>query len=265
MSNEKDAPTFTIPARADDALTGSQFAAQVMDVPLGPDREEAIFQQLSTGNIPDFLRASRTIVLSASSISITVEVLPDVLCVGMDDDFVRVPMNPKTAQRVADLFGASLITQALSDAIWRQADVRIDALRTTMPPCSEMTSTRWFVDQNDKVEHLRASRTGLIAGHKKDVVLANTLSRPEFKDNRVAIYGWHKLTGAPIQSLNPMPTTHLTHEITYADYSHGIRLIAANVTINDDTVPFVDAAQNPLFAPLLNCGGVLTYLRYPTA
>ncbi|HCL31999.1 MAG TPA: hypothetical protein DIC52_26690 [Candidatus Latescibacteria bacterium] len=56
----------------------------------------------------------------------------------------------------------------------------------------------------------------LLAGHKKDLVLMRKLAT---RPNRVAIYGWHQLSGEPIQ---PVSTVHVAE---YADYSHGVRLI----------------------------------------
>lgn len=251
---------FTIPDRIAGSMTGTQFAASIMDMPLGPERELAIFQQLSMGNVPSFMRTSSIVRLEGAARVIEVEVLPDVLCVGTDSDFVRVPLNPKTAQKVANAFDGVLITPTLSSAIWLQASVRIDPMHVTMPPGNEMTSTKWFLLQNDKIEKERAGRGGLIAGHKKDVVLANALSKQTPPDSHVAIYGWHMPNGVPIQGLNPT-----SHAIWYADYSHGIRLISEDLTVNGDIVSFYEAVGDPTLAPLLNTEGVLTYTRYPTA
>ncbi len=59
-------------------------------------------------------------------ISLEYEVMPDYLAIGSDDDFCRIPMNPRTAQRLADMFGASLLTARLSDHIWLQAEVKLE-------------------------------------------------------------------------------------------------------------------------------------------
>jgi hypothetical protein len=63
----------------------------------------------------------------------------------------------------------------------------------------------------------------LLAGHKKDLVLANRLSSNR---GRVAIYGWHRGNGDPIQ---PLSTVHGEY---YADYSHGIRLVSRTAYVN---------------------------------
>ena len=42
----------------------------------------------------------------------------------------------------------------------------------------------------------------------------------------MAIYGWHKLDGTPIQRLT------IVHVIWYVDYSHGIRLMKRDVIVD---------------------------------
>ena len=63
----------------------------------------------------------------------------------------------------------------------------------------------------------------LVAGIKKDVVITNRLGE---KPNRLAIYGWHKLDGTPIQPLT------IVHKDTYVDYSHGVRLMKRTVIVD---------------------------------
>ena len=46
---------------------------------------------------------------------------------------------------------------------------------------------------------------------------------------KIAIYGWHRLNGAPIQPLSTV------HGACYADYSHGIRLVSETVLVDGKT------------------------------
>jgi hypothetical protein len=46
------------------------------------------------------------------------------------------------------------------------------------------------------------------------------------KPGKVAIYGWHKPDGKPIQPL------YAGHAAYYVDYSHGIRLVSRTVTLD---------------------------------
>ena len=54
------------------------------------------------------------------------EVMPDYLAVGSDADFVRVPMTPQTAARIADAFGCALPTRKMVDDVYRAATVKLE-------------------------------------------------------------------------------------------------------------------------------------------
>jgi len=245
---------FTIPDRVGD-MTGSQFAASILNVPMGPVLDNAVLGQFQLGNVPSFMRTPKSITTTSGEHHVTFSVLPDVLCIGTDDDFVRVPMGAPVAQRVATLFNATLITRFLSDTIWKLSDVMLSPF--PMAPTSEMCSTKWFVDHNQKVELARAGRLGLVAGHKKDVVLTNALAAAPRK---VAIYGWHQTNGRPIQSLNAS-----SHDIEYCDYSHGIRLVDRDVLLDDAESDFFEVAGSSTLYPLVNPEGPLSFQKYATS
>ena len=79
-----------------------------------------------------------------------------------------------------------------------------------------MTTVAVFLRHNEIVRRARNRPLGkLVAGHKKDVVITNKVFT---KPGKVAIYGWHKPDGKPIQ---PLYTGHAESQV---DYSHGIRL-----------------------------------------
>ncbi len=87
---------------------------------------------------------------------------------------------------------------------------------------------------------------GLVAGQKKDVVMA---SRMASNPGRVAIYGWHRSSGSPIQ---PVSTVHGAN---YADYSHGIRLVSKTAYLNGKAVELDDLLASSRYAYLLNKEG----------
>jgi hypothetical protein len=265
MDNDSPSLTFTVPERIEGSMTGTEFSLSIERVS-GAPRELAIYQQFALGNIPSFMRSSKLLRLADDKHRLVLEVFPDVLCIGTDEDFFRTPMTPDTAQKIADLYSATLITPFLNDQIWRLADVQLNP--QTMPPTHEMVTTKWFSGHNEKIEKLRAGRPGLIAGIKKNVCIANSLMLPEFKNKRrVAIHGWHYTNGKPIQGLNPskgMAFNH-THDDAYVDYSHGVYLASQTVLLDDCEMTFLEVALNPEMAPLVNgTDGVLTFLRYPT-
>jgi len=90
--------------------------------------------------------------------------------------------------------------------------------------------------------------SGIIAGHKKDVVLTNRLWK---KNGRIAIYGWHRDDRSPIQPLSTI------HEKDYSDYSHGIRLIWDSVWVQGKMNSLYDVIQDHILAPLLTYEGAI--------
>jgi hypothetical protein len=79
-------------------------------------------------------------------------------------------------------------------------------------------------------------------------VLTNLLRS---KPGRIAIYGWHRQKGDPIQPLS------IVHGAWYADYSHGIRLVSDQVWINGEFLSIFDVLSDPVLAPLLTYEGII--------
>ena len=241
-----------IPAARSDALGGSAFAAQVGDVS-GTERDGVAERALLAGDIPQFLRHLRPVTLrgrtaSGKPVSITVCVTPDYLAVGTDKDFVRVPMGLPAAAAIADRFGFVLPTTKIVDAIYAQADVHMPPEPLTAGP--QMRSTAYFVRHNRMVREERlaeGARLGmLIAGQKKDLVITNRLRT---HPGRVAIYGWHRENGHPIQPLSTV------HGENYADYSHGIRFVSTIAYVDNKERSLLDILQDPNLAPVVSAEG----------
>ena len=74
---------------------------------------------------------------------------------------------------------------------------------------------------------------------------------------KVAIYGWHKTDGKPIQPL------YTGHTAAWVDYSHGIRLIQHRMVVNGESKTIDQVFTDPRLAPLLNGDGVMRKIRYP--
>src|SRR5262249_23182685 len=155
---------------------------------------------------------------------------------GRDDDFVRMPMDPLTAQRLCDAFGASLPTTRMVDLIWQHAALKVAPI--PMTPGPQMMSNDYIWRHQALVDAQLADPSSglLLSGQKKDVVISNVLaSHPD----RVAIYGWTQLNGKVIQPLSTV------HENTYADYSHGIRLVSRTVLIDGVARDLDDILKSP--------------------
>ncbi len=248
------------PPRPAGAEGGRAFVARIAPLPRARRDEEAV-AALEAGNLPEALRTLHPVAFRARDAGgawreVTVWVTPDYLAVGSDADFVRAPLSADGAQRVADRLGCVLPTVALVDAIWAAAPGRLSPI--PLPPGPTMMSAEYAAEHQRRIEAQREARglaSGvLLAGHKKDVVLSARLwARPD----RVAIYGWHRPDGRPIQPLSTV------HERSYADYSHGARLVWATCRIDGIAHPIEAVLADPLLAPLLSHEGPLPAARLP--
>ncbi|MFA6025770.1 MAG: hypothetical protein WC727_04965, partial [Ignavibacteriaceae bacterium] len=250
---------LTIPPRPSNAISGSQFMQQVLNMTF-EQREVEIFNQLSVGNIPDFMRtltkiSGNFVDGNGTSHACSYEVMPDYLAIGSNEDFCRIPMGPITAQKLADLFGAVMPTALLVDDIYTHALVKLEPI--TYPPVGdESTRVPKFVEHNTAIENQRIAAGGtlgqLIGGTKKDVVLSNKIVDPT-RANHVVIYGWHQLNGSPIQ---PLTNIHIN---SYVDYSHGIRLLNAEMLVDGVITNIKTILADPvLYKILSNETGAMT-------
>ena len=244
--------TRAIPARSLQDLSGSQFVRHVslMDA---REREQAVLEELSKGNLPEFLRKLVPVALQCElaggeKLVATIFVTPDYLAIGSDRDFLRIPMNLHTALAVAERFGFVLPTRKMVDAIYLQARHRL--VPQPLPAGDQMRSTQYYWTHNelidDQEQALGAQLGDLISGDKKDVVMTNRLVQHM---GRIAIYGWHRAPGEPIQPLSTL------HGANYADYSHGIRLVSRWALIDGKPRLIRDVLENPATARVLSDEG----------
>lgn len=249
----------SIPGRDPSAVTGSQWVQNNMNL-TGSVREANILQEFRSGNIPDFLRNFAEVTVSDGVNSITYKVMTDVLCVGSDGDYVRMPMNPHTAQAIADQYDCTLITRKMSNDIWKHSINKLEPRPWGPPYDLDMEKTHRIGTHSQTIQNqlLSANKdpSALTSGHKKDVVLTNKLS-PNNQAKRAAIYGWIQLNGTPIQGLNPS-----SHDDMYADYSHGIRLVDNIALVNGQSMRMRDVFLHPVYYKLVSDEGPLTFLSY---
>jgi hypothetical protein len=256
---------LSIPPRPDDAPLGSEFMESITGLDFA-ERERRVEQQILGGNIPGFLR--RPIEITSvfadepgGEHTVRYQVLPDYLAVGDDADFCRVPLGPRTAQRIADRFGACLPTRALVDDIYRQATVKIEPV-TYYPVGDANERVEQFSRHNEDVEKRRREQEGelgqLTAGLKKDVVLSNKIADPD-RTHHVVIYGWHTLGDEPIQ---PLTNVHID---TYVDYSHGIRLLNSEIMVDGVPMEMDEVLRDSVLYRLVSDeDGIMVRTRYET-
>ena len=255
------AQVLSAPARPADAMTGSEFVDVIRSMPR-EEREESIFEQVALGNIPDFMRTLCPVTVSGSvggrSRTALYYVAPEYMAIGSDEDYFLMPMTPMLAQRVADVLGCSLPTRKMVNDIYAQATVRLDP--SPIPPSDAMVTVPVFEQHNTTVRQQRAVYLAahplgaLVGGHKKDVVITAQLATHL---GRVAIYGWHRLDGTPIQPL------YLRHTDDWADYSHGIRLVQLSLKVDGKAATLPEVLADPNLAGLLSDEGAFAESRYP--
>lgn len=247
------AQTLQLPPRPATAPKGAEFARSVSGLSLAA-REQKILEAVRSGNVPGFLRQLAPVTVKRGADSARYFVTPDYLAIGSDEDYVLMPISPSTAQVVADRLDCSLPTTQMVDDIYANATIKLTP--APIPPSPAMTTVPVFLRHNEMVLAQRKEKPtgGLVAGHKKDVVIA---ARVFSSPGKVAIYGWHRPDGKPIQPL------YTGHSASWVDYSHGVRLVQRRMTVNGRVKTIDEVLADPGLAPLLSRDGVMRESRYP--
>ena len=122
------AQTLPLPARQQEALSGSEFKNQIENLSL-ENREAEIYNQIIAGNVPDFLRKLVPISISKtindSVYNVTYFVTPDYMAVGSDSNYFLMPMTPILAQKLADSLSFTLPTKLMVDQIWGESTAKL--------------------------------------------------------------------------------------------------------------------------------------------
>lgn len=231
---------------ADQRTPGSQFLETLRGM-TEEQRDDAIFREVSRGNIPDFLRPENFYELAVygtvngQDVEIRVQVAIDYLAVGTNDDYVRVPVSPLLAQRIADQFGYILPSEKVvreldSESRATRQDIAFlaapDAAQLVIDPETHRQvfekwnhkkygayEGRWmrsieFIQQIDMLadeqilqRHLRG---GIRAGQSKDMIY-----HPEAQRGSTVCIFHPRAQGV----------NYVSHPDTYWDYSHGARYL----------------------------------------
>lgn len=221
--------------------------------------EDAIVEAVLEGNIPQELRSFRKIVFRTPVVDsveilrkphkVEIWVLPDYISIGTSDNFVRMPMGPLAAQRIADSLHCILPTTFLVDRIAEVAQGHLNIF-PFRPLGSRNSQPIVYQDSNNAINALydaKGYKFGqFISGLKKDVVLTYKILTLPGNENRVAIYGWHLPSGKAKQPL------HIKHGNFYADYSHGIRMIYRTIKVDGKEYDAREVLESPQLYRLLS-------------
>lgn len=248
------APHLTVKNKSNENITGDDFYKSVLSMSTS-EREHKAIEAIFNGNIPSFLKKFSTIktdtIIEKKRYRMKLFVSPDYISIGNNGHFARIPLTPSSAQIIADSFHCFLPTKKIVDLIYQQAKVKLEPV----PMYAFRDSSVTMYQHNLIIEGQRRLKKGLIAGIKKDVVTTSQLLK---KPGKVAIYGWHKPDGVPIQ---PLYTGHIEK---YVDYSHGIRLIHEIIIINHKKYHYQQVFEDPVLQKLICDEEDCHYFRYPT-
>jgi hypothetical protein len=259
VANSTQSRDFKFPPRLASAMRGPDFIQRIRDASLD-EREAAILHEILSGNFPQFLRRFKSVPIRGTikvdnqerEVATTIDVMPDYLSIGSDDDFARMPMTPQTAQQIADHFGCILPTRKIVDAIDAHAELHLEP----RPLTHKREAVATFLEHHEIIEQQRADGPlgVLIVGTKKDIVLSPRIFE---RAHRLAIYGWRQLDGRPIQ---PLTTVHFSH---YVDYSHGVRLVRDEITLDGREMTISELLADPDLCALVSDEGTMTPPCYP--
>lgn len=222
-------------------------------------RNLAVEAAIIQGELSPHLLTFLPVKIRHGSLTATIYVSPDYIGVMGSDGHFRTPLPAVSLQRIADHFGASLPTARMVDGIYHSdGAVRISFNGYSPTRGESRDSTRLWIASNVSIEKKLAGRTGLVAGHKKDVVVGPTqVARPD----KVAIFGAWGSDGKIIQGLNVKD-----HYLGYSDYSQCGRLIYPVVTIDGSDWDMADVFRHPTYRELLTGEGPMPNMpRYKTA
>ena len=238
------------------SLTGNEFYHQAFAMKW-KERDSFALKEILAGNVPGFLKrfvpvhVSMVDSVTGKTIKAIYYVAPDYLSIGTDEDWARINITPNAAQQVADSFDCFLPTKKMVDDIYTAAKLKLEPV----PLYAFRDSTPIMWHHHLIVEGQRKGRKGLIAGIQKDVVISGKITRDP-KPDRVAIYGWHKLDGQPIQ---PLYTGHI---YWWVDYSQGIRLVYRKIKVENKWMDYIDVLKDPGLKKLLCDEEYCDFYRY---
>lgn len=255
--------TLNLPPRASNALGGQAFVNVITPMAEPPDaqRENWIYAQIASGNIPDWMRnltlVTTNAIINGVNHTISYYVAPDYMAIGSDTDYLLEPMTPLLAQRVSVLLNCTLPTRKMVNDIWTAAPLKLAPNPIPYNATNLIQTVPYFNQENSMVWTQRVASIPtpyplgtLVSGDKKDVIISTYIYNNLTAEvpNPVVIYGWIQLSpyNTPIQPL------FNGHEEYYEDYSHGIRMVQQAATLDGAPTTISAVLTNPAVAAVLS-------------
>jgi len=229
------------------------------------DREKYIYDQVIAGN---FDAEWVPLEYSDGSRTIKFNVMNDALKI----DGVRVNVSAELQQKLADVFGASLLTSHITDLMFINATHRVEPCPMTISSTvASMVKHSQMVDAK-----VGQNVTGLVASPGKHWILDKKL---EWSAGKACNYGWHfvgtsykgikgypaaskqnKLNGSPVSVIQP---NACAHDMRHSDYSQICQLVSQACWIDGVEHVLSRVLQDPSKCDLATSGGPLLHVRQP--
>lgn len=244
-------------------MLGSEFVSAFKDKGVSA-WEAAALSLAQQGSTVSWPLVSIPVATKDGQHSGVLQVASDLFSIGTVDDYLRLPLTPKTAQSIANLTGSLLPTPKISQLIWQNAaTLGIQLLPRPQNNRGANLSDYALHDATIDQQLQAAGKTGLISGHKKDVIVSN-IAKPQ----KVLIYGWFwpaSMTQIPAGFSQPIQARSNIHGDFYVDYSHGIRLVSPQMMVDGATMLTEDVLRDPTLSSMLSDEGPLRFMRYPAS
>lgn len=224
----------------------------------GEMSDSQVFAALVSNQMPAFLRDWKPVTLGSGNRTATIFVSPDYLGIGNDSNYLRTPMKPATAQRLADTLGFVLPTKKMVEAI--EAQARLAPFHALTPNAGETRNSlrMWNLQNGQIASDIGAGAGQLYAGQKKDIVGGGVVGR---NPGKVIIFGGKYSNGARVQPQSAV------HSASYVDYSHGVRMVRPDAIITENGIGrgvlITQALSDPALASLFDDGPSSSF-RYAT-
>lgn len=237
----------------------------ILAAPSQAARDQIVLDAVEQGDVPTWFLKWRPITVSAviDGVPHTLEyqVTPDYVSLGNDEEYFRAPMLPATAQKIADRYGAILPSTRIVDEAYANANAKLIP-QTVYPNTGKVSDYSVHeIKVQQQMKTLGLTPGTFLAGHKKDIVVG-----PNLNGSRVAIYGWHDVSGALTggkanKAIQPYSTIH---DSGYTDYAHGVRLVNKSARLDGNPVDLSTVFADPKLSILVSNQGAFSP-RFPNA
>jgi hypothetical protein len=226
----------------------------------GEERERMIRDFALRGDVPAHLQVWCPVPVTHEGLTGEFYCTPDFLSIGSDDDWVRVRINPVTAELIGEVAKAMLPTRKMVNDIYVTSKKL--AAQSWGPPYdhSMMCTHRWAPQDariNQQIQSKGYERGELIEGHAKNVVIGLGLGTNH--GQQIGIYGWFDESGTAIQGPG---VQWKAHEWSYTDYSQCVRFVHKEMLVGDEVMRVEDVLADSKLHKLISDEGPLSRCFY---